>query len=340
MRYLKRNAMACSLLLTAGTVARAQQPAAPVMGSVAISDAKLAGGLEVAGSKAQLVSNASITALDHTAPIDLVRGGQVLVCSTSQFHLLHSGVGQSLLFGLDRGAIEIHSKTAADDMILTPDLRFTLETGGTLNLSLRVTPNGDTCVDNAGANAPTMLLNDSFSAAVYRLTPGQHVLFEHGSLREVVDSETSSCGCPEPTPIPDSVAATASTALTPAQRAALEHPFPAAASQGLASTPAPAVPPKAPAESAGQAHAQISTTLTYTPGQPPPAASAPSGEMPVSTTGELPAYASASGKGTDQGPPPPAPPAPKDFFHAIGRFFHKIFHPGDKKTSTPPVAEK
>lgn len=297
------------------------------MGTISTADAKIAGGLEVLGSKAQLVSNASITAYDHTAELDLNRGGDVLVCSTSQFHLLRAGVGPALLFGLDRGAIEIHAKTAQDDLILTPDLRFTLETGGTLNLSLRVTRNGDTCVDNAGANAPTMLLNDSFSAAVYRLTAGQHVLFEHGSLREVVDSETSACGCPEPTPIPGSISASAAAAMTPAQRAALEHPFPAAASQDLATTPAPAIEPQKP----GEAHVQISSTLVYTPGQAPPAESSPAGEMPVSPTGEPPAYASPSGKGPDQGPPPQTPPAPKDFFHAIGRFFHRIFHPGDKK---------
>ena len=33
---------------------------------------------------------------------------------------------------------------------------------------------------------------------MYELAPDQHVLFEHGSLREVVDHETSPCGCPEP----------------------------------------------------------------------------------------------------------------------------------------------
>jgi len=308
------------------------------MGTVSTVDAKIAGGLEVQGPKALLVTNASITAYDHTAQVDLVRGGDVLVCSTSQFHLLRAGMGQSLLFGLDRGAIEIHAKTAQDDLILTPDLRFTLETGGTLNLSLRVTRNGDTCVDNAGANAPTMLLNDSFSAAVYRLTAGQHVLFEHGNLREVVDSETSPCGCPEPTPIPGSISANAATALSPAQRAALEHPFPAAASQDLAPTPAPAPAMTEPKD--GEAHTQISTTLVYTPGQPPPAASAPAGAMPVSPTGEIPAYASADGKGADQGPPPKTPPPAKDIFHAIGRFFHRMFHPGDKPNATSSAAQK
>ena len=300
------------------------------MGSVSTADANVAGGLEVSGARVRLVSNASITAYDHTATVQLERGGEALVCSTSQFHLLRSGIGQALLFGLDRGAMELLGKATPEDVIMTPDLRFTMETGGTLNLSLRVTRNGDTCVDNAGANAPTMLLNDSFSAAVYRLTAGQHVLFEHGSLREVVDSETSPCGCPEPTP-PAQVIAGANGPLTPAQRAAAEHPFPAAASQDLAPTPATPVT----ATHDGQAHAQVSTTLVYTPGQPPLASTVPA-SLPVSTDMESPAYATADGKGPDQGPPPQTPPGPGHLFHAIGKFFHRLFHPGVKPAAPPP----
>ena len=84
----------------------------------------------------------------------------------------------------------------AQDVILTPDLRFTVEAGGAYDLRLRVTREGDTCVENAGTGAPVLMLNEAFSAASYRVMPGQHVLFEHGSLREVVDNEHSACGCP------------------------------------------------------------------------------------------------------------------------------------------------
>src|SRR5579875_742974 len=240
------------------SLAAAQQPTPPSMGTVPTRDALVTGGLEVHGDTARLLTNASVTAYDHSAAISLARGGEVLVCATSQFHLLHSGTGDSLLFGLDRGAVEMHTPSSPQDVILTPDIRFTLESPGRFDLRLRVTTNGDTCVENAGTSAPVLMLNDAFSSASYRLIPGQHVLFEHGSLHEVVDNERSPCGCPQPAPPPVQVAAAGpGAALTPAQAAAAEHPFPAATSQGL--TPAAAVPNSPP----GEKGTQIATTFSY-----------------------------------------------------------------------------
>jgi hypothetical protein len=271
------------------------------MGTIDTHDATLSGGLEVHGDRARLLTNATITALDHTAAIQLDRGGEVLVCSTTDFHLLHSGSNASLLFGLDRGAIELHGPTQPQDVVLTPDIRFTLETAGTLDLRLRVTRNGDTCVDNAGASAPVLLLNDPFTAASYRLMPGQHVLFEHGSLREVVDHERAPCGCPAPAqPVH------LSAKSTPAQRAAAAHPFPAAISEGLA--------PPTPADNTapvGEAGTQVSTTFTYGTGQqPPPSTIDPTAPVETAST-----------------EPPPAPPGAHAILHSVGHFFHKLFHP-------------
>ena len=297
-----RVRLGVGLALVAGVGSlRAQQAAeVPAMGSVSIESATVTGGLEVSGGRARLVSNASVTAKDMTAPVALERGGEVLVCSTSQFHLLKSGPGRSLLFGLDRGAIEIHGASDTQDLILTPDLRFTLESQGTFHLSLRVSTDGDTCVDNAGVNAPTLLLNDAFSSAVYRLIPGQHVLFEHGNLREVVDNEKSPCGCPVVVAPVEAVVAPGEK-MTPEQAAAA-HPFPAAVSQGLAPETRP-VENSAP----GEEHTQVATTLTY--GKPPEVA-------PV-----------AAAKPVQAEPEPPKPPTAHGIAHAIGRFFHKLFHP-------------
>jgi hypothetical protein len=280
------------------------------MGTLATHDAVVTGGLTVQADRAQLLSNVSITANDHTAAIDLSRGGQALVCSNSQFHLLHSGTGASLLFGLDRGAIELHSLSQPQDVILTPDIRFTLETTGEFNLRLRVTANGDTCVDNAGAHAPVLMLSDPFSSKTYRVIHGQHVLFEHGSLLEVVDNERSSCGCPEPVTAPVLTAD-----ATPAVRVAAEHPFPAAVSAGLA----PATVPNNVAPS-GEVSQQVTATFTHgDTGVPKPV------EIP-------PAVASAPVK-TVSVSPPPTPPGAHDLAGAIKHFFHKLFHPGEKKKS-------
>ena len=283
-----------------------QAPAQQPMGSVATHDGVVTGGLAVQGDRAQLLTNASITANDHTASIALTRGGEALVCSTSQFHLLHSGTGASLLFGLDRGAIEIHSLSEPQDVILTPDIRFTLESPGEFNLRLRVTANGDTCVENAGAHAPVLILSDPFSATTYRVIPGQHVLFEHGSLHEVVDNERSACGCPAPVTAP---ALTANA--SPATRVAAEHPFPAAVSAGLAPPPVPnnAAPP-------GEIAQQVTSTFTHgDTGTAQPAPTVP----PVVTA---PAQAQ-----------PPSPSAGHDLAGTIGHFFHKLFHPHEKNKS-------
>ncbi|HZQ44450.1 MAG TPA: hypothetical protein VFA99_14440 [Acidobacteriaceae bacterium] len=313
-------------LMFAVATAAAQQPAPASMGSVPTRDALVTGGLEVHGDTARLLTNASITAYDHSADVALARGGNLLVCATSQFHLLHSGTENSLLFGLDRGAIELHTDSSPQDVILTPDIRFTLEHPGHFDLRLRVTPNGDTCVDNAGATAPVLTLADPFSGASYRLIPGQHVLFEHGSLREVVDNERSPCGCPPAPPPVQQVASTPNAnpgqPTTPAAAAA-QHPFPAAASEGLAPTPSPSHEP----EPAGEAQTQVSTVLSYDAAHPhavPPSTVEPPAQTatPGSTTGS-PTGTGASTSST----PPPTPPGVHDLAHAIGHFFHKLFHP-------------
>jgi hypothetical protein len=326
---MRHNLLAAALFLTA--TAAAQQPAPVSMGTVPTHDALVTGGLEVRGDTARLLTNTSVTAYDHSAAISLARGGEVLVCATSQFHLLHSGTENSLLFGLDRGAIEIHSPTQPQDVILTPDIRFTLEHPGHYDLRLRVTPNGDTCVENSGTTAPVLTLADPFSGASYRLIPGQHVLFEHGSLREVVDNERSPCGCPPapPPPVQQVAAALNPGQPTPPTVAAAEHPFPAAASQGLA-PPAPAPTNTAPSD---EKHTQVSTVFTYDaahPNTPPPSTVEP--PKPAPTTGSTAGSPTGTGDATSAAPPP-TPPGAHDLFHAIGHLFHRMFHP---HTDNPP----
>ncbi len=277
----------------------AQQGLQP-LGTVATRDARVTGGLEVRGDQARLLSNVGITAFDRTAPVVLARGGEVLVCATSEFHLLRSGASGALVFGLDRGAIELRSGSQVQDAVLTPDLKLVPVTPGAYDLRLRVTREGDTCIDNAGAHAPVLNASDPFSAASYRILPGQHLLFVKGDLHRVVDHERSPCGCP------------AAGQMIAGNGAAANHPFPEAESQGLA-------PPTAPpgnAAPAGTASSQVSTTLSY--GEAPataPGATTPTGGQPASTVAPEPAVEAEQARG--------------GFFGAVGRFFHRIFHPGD-----------
>ena len=302
--------MVVSCLLAAGPPCIRAQQKAPVLATVAVQDAQVKGGLVIKGKQTRLISNASVTAYDHTAKVKLKRGGDVLVCSTSQFHLMRVGKGSALLFGLDRGAIELHTPTEAEDVILTPDIRFRVEIKGTYDLRIRVTPNGDTCVENAGKKAPALMLSDAFSAANYQLSPGDHVLFERGNLREVIDSEGSPCGCPVVKKQKH-----AGAHADAAERAAAEHPFPVAQSEGLAPTPPePNSPP-------GQTETQVSTTLTYRPGgAPPPSAMEPPNQII--------ADASAAPNMSVQHK------VKHSFAYRLKRFFYRLFHPGSGQQSS------
>jgi hypothetical protein len=153
---------------------------------------------------------------------------------------------------------------------------------------------------------------DQFGEAAYELRAGQHVLFEHGSLKEVVDHESSSCGCP-----PEATMSVADALLHPVapgeaataeKPAAEQHPFPAAISAGLAP---PAAIPQAPA---GAAHTQVSAALSSGGGsdslaEPPGAA----GKTP--TSAPTPSVVAA----------PQAAPPKHDLVHSVGRFFKRIF---------------
>lgn len=321
------------------------------IGSVGIADATVAGVLEVSNGRAVLLGASTVTARDHTADVALNRGGHVRVCATSGLHLTagKSPIDAPFLLALDRGAIEIATRATTSDVVMTPDLRFTLKSAGQLDLHLRVARNGDTCVENRGAAAPILSVADQFGESSYELHAGQHVLFEHGSLKEVVDNEREPCGCPAEPVV--SVAAAGATGGTPAapgaivstetsatpNTAAEQHPFPAAVSAGL--TP-PSAPPQAPT---GVVHAQVSTTMSYGEGSSNIAtgdtdsggaagsarkSASPSNTVANSTT-EAPASAqpaspAAATVKAEAPPPAPAPP-PADVFHAIGRFFKKLF---------------
>jgi hypothetical protein len=286
VRSLPLLLLLCALGGSVTGPVRAQQ----LIGYVSTHDADVAGAKDVMDDRAVLMGSVSVTAKDHTAPISLGRGGTVRVCQTSVLHLSESRemmVAAPLLFSLDRGAIEIETAATPTDAVMTPDLRFTARGGGPLDLRLRVAGTGDTCVENRGVGAPLLTISDPFGDATYQLTAGQHVLFEHGSLHEVVDHETSPCGCPDEKGVP-----VADALLAPA---AAQHPFPVAISEGLA--PEAEVPQAPP----GELHTQVSEALRYN------------------------TQASAqAAPDTPSAAPAAAPPA-NDLAHLVGRFFRRIF---------------
>lgn len=328
LSYVLACTLACVPICLLVLPANAQR----LIGYVPSHDAEVSGASDVLDGEDVLTGSVSVTAKDHTAPIRLGRGGTVLVCQSSQLHLTESRemmVAAPLLFSLDRGAIEIHTKATPTDEIMTPDLRFTARGGGPLDLRLRVAADGDTCVNNRGADAPIIIVTDPFGDATYELTAEQHVLFEHGNLHDVVDSETSPCGCPDdpgspgnrdqsPDALADSrpAASTGRKPTGPASRmetqAARQHPFPVAISEGLA--PTAEVPQATP----GVVHTQVSESLSYN-------AQAGAQDTPPATAQTDSRTAAAPiGSSTSSAASTPMPPK-RNLVHRIGHFFRRLF---------------
>ncbi|ADV82074.1 hypothetical protein [Terriglobus saanensis] len=270
------------------------------IGTLSTNDAQISGTVNVQRNSAEIQSSGTVTAGGRTAEISLTRGGKVLICTTSTVHLTQSNNENApLLLALNRGAFEIHMSANAQDAILTPDLRFDLSEAAPLDLRMRVTPNGDTCVENRGKSAPVLHVTEQFGGGGYFIKPGQRVLFEHGSVREVVDRESSNCGCP-----------TGLVASSNDPKA-----FPEAVSQGL-------TPPHVPQAPPGEMHAQVSATIAYNGNEPVPTDTAAAPTLSATS-----AQASAPAPQQTTLQPAERPKAPNPF-RAIGHFFRRIFGGG------------
>lgn len=300
-------------------IAAAQVP----LGSLKTQGNEVGGMVTVRDGIAVIGNSAAVTTALQAADISLARGGTVKVCAGSAAHLSQSSIAVSrppLLLALDRGAMEVRTGGGKTDSILTPDLRMELSDAAPLDLRIRVVANGDTCVENAGKDAPIVHVSETFGDATYFIRPGQRVLFEHGSLREVVDHETSSCGCPRT----DALVLAGKGKLGDGKipEAALQHPFPEAVSQGL-NQPDPLQPTPM-----GETHTQVSSTLRYdgttntVTGPPGQTTTAVADEATVAPVIPKPQTPSASDPHVERSRPPDEGQHP---FRAIGHFFRRIF---------------
>src|SRR5271155_4184057 len=284
----------------------------------------VSGSLEVVNGKATIGNDGSITAGDKTANVTLARGGEVRLCASTTVRLTRdrsitpdSGKDSTaLMLSLDRGALEATYKTGSySDVLLTPDLRILVSGPGDADLKMRVNQKGDTCIDNHGDNAPYITVTSQFEGGVYRVKPNQRVLFEHGSLEQVVDNEAEPCGCPPAAPIAIASASgkpVGGPSSTPADTA-----FPLAESEGLKSPPPP---PSQPVVPTGVPHVQVDAPITYdAKATPHPAQPGAAGTPPDETT-QAPAPDAAPATTQAQ-----KPPEQGGFFHSLGHFFSRLF---------------
>jgi hypothetical protein len=286
----------------------------------------LSGYTFVRDGRAIVGNNTSIGAGDSAAQVALTRGGSLNVCASTKIHLSADTTtpGSGLMIALDRGALEAHYTPGKySDVLLTPDLRILISAPGQADLSIRVNNQGDTCIDNHGDHAPYVLATSLFGDGAYRVQPNQRVLFEHGSLSDVVDNEQDPCGCPPAQSIagagtPGANPAQPGENVAPSSQTAARNPFPLAESEGLQPPPAP---PNTPAVPPGTPHVEVSAPLNYDanhsnalPPTPPP-----------SSSSATPVPASAIHVETAQAPPAPAKPKSTGFFGHIGHFFRRLF---------------
>jgi hypothetical protein len=253
--------------------------------------AKVTGALEVSAGKAVIAASGTITSGSQTTQVVLPHRGVLRVCASTTVKLtadtsVPAGETPGLMMAMEHGAIEASFATGRNsDILLTPDFRILIGGPGAADVKVRLGPHGDTCVDNAGVNAPYVLVTSVFDGGDYRVKAGQRVMFEHGSLREVVDQEKEPCGCPPP---PQG-----------------GNEFPLAQSEGLAPMPKPA--PDVPSQSS--VATQSIEPLVY---------KSKSADHAVQPAAEPAAAA------TPPATPPAASKKP-GFFSTVGHFFRRIF---------------
>jgi hypothetical protein len=283
-------------------MAMAQEPATATTPQVAATpiaivpidnSATVSGALQVTAGRAMIATAGTVTSGAKTTEVVLPHRGTLRVCAMTTVKLAanasaDAGEAPGLMMALDHGAVEASfAEGRSADMLLTPDFRIAVGASGTAEVKVRLGQHGDTCVDNAKANAPDVMVTSVWDGGTYTVRAGQRVMFQHGSLQEVIDQEKEPCGCP-PEPRPGT------------------NDFPLAQSAGMA--PLEPAPPAPPASGAAGTNGTVSEPLVY---QAPPAEAVASA-------------ASAPGQASAQQAKPSAQKKP-GFFKRVGAFFRKIF---------------
>jgi hypothetical protein len=253
------------------------------------------GALQVIGGRAFIAANGTVTAGATSTEVSLPQRGTLRVCASTAVKLaadanVPAGETPGLLMAIDHGAVEANFATGRNaDMILTPDFRILIGAPGAANVKVRLGQGGDTCVDNPGGNAPYVLVTSVFDGSIYRVQPGQRVMFQHGSLHEVVDQEKEPCGCP-----PEEVK---------------DNDFPLAQSEGLAPLAPPAAGPGVQHSNKAPAAAQ---PLVYNAGDQAASVAAQSATQSADSTPAAPAVTAKHKKSGG-------------LFTRIGHFFRRLF---------------
>lgn len=196
-RALRLLVPAFLLLATSRQPLLAQQN----IGELYATDASVKGSVILAGSGTSVLSGSQIAAGAQTATLKLERGGSVLVCPGTSLSVSSSQSGRQLLFSVNSGNIELdYPIGSASDSLLTPDFRLLLPGPARIHVALRVTANGDTCVQSLPSNSSSLVVAEAMGDASYQVKQDEAVLFKGGRIQGATAAHQS-CGCPAPAPV-------------------------------------------------------------------------------------------------------------------------------------------
>ena len=203
------------------------------LGELYATDARVKGAVILAGSGTSVLSGSSIAAGAQTATLKLERGGSLLVCSGTNLSVNASQNGRELMFSLSSGNLEMNYPLgAAADTLLTPDLRLLLPGPGTIHIAVKVTPQGDTCVQSLPWNVASIVVSETMGDATYQVKPDEAVWFKGGQLGQAT-STRQNCGCPISQPIPPTQVAKAASPTPAESRPTQPAPKPSPADQNM-----------------------------------------------------------------------------------------------------------
>jgi hypothetical protein len=191
-----RFVLATALLVCAMLDVAAAQEAQPI-GELYATDASVKGSVVLAGSGTSVLSGSSIQAGAQAATLKLDRGGNLFVCEGTKLTINASQSGRQLLLSLNTGNVELNYPLGTEaDTLLTPDLQLLMPGPGTVHLAVRVSPDGDTCVQSLPSNGAAIVVSETMGDATYQVKPDEAVLFKGGHLKQASPTKQN-CGCPK-----------------------------------------------------------------------------------------------------------------------------------------------
>ena len=280
------------------------------IGELYAADASVKGSVILAGSGTSVLSGSSIQAGAQAATLKLERGGNLLVCEGTKLSITASQSGREMLFSLNSGNVEMNYPLGAEaDTLLTPDLRLLMPGPGTVHVAVRVSAQGDTCVQSLPGNVAAIVVSETMGDATYQVRPDEAVLFKTGHLGQA-SSSRQNCGCPASPPVPTQVA----KAAPPPPPPAMPKPLPA--------TPPPSSP---------EMHMAVEAPFIFRGSDPAPDLSANVAFLRLENTKvvQLEPTVLPPPNGKKKSAPSDAQTAKKEshgFFSKVGAFFATIFH--------------